>query len=232
MRQYRKHGQSSASNIWASVGRYGHTKVFLARILEGIMFLIQVWCLGQDLCTGDAHNPTSCRVYCLVATTNRPVYQVSRNFTEYRTNRLRRSECNLASSARPRVYCFMAWQPLKITTPKTPKERRFCPFFPESVEDEQHFLVTWPVYQTPRNSMLEVFLNENPHFSQITPQQKFLKLMTPDNAQLAAKTVHNLFETRSFLINKPKRTTWSTLIMHGFVWIGIAYFYLYYCYCV
>ena len=94
---------------------------------------------------------------------------------------------------------------LRHTTPKTPKERRFCPFCPESVEDEAHFLITCPVYHTPRESMLEVFLNENPLFYQKTPKQKFLELMTPENAQFAAKTVHNLFEIRNFLINKPKR---------------------------
>ena len=59
---------------------------------------------------------------------------------------------------------------LRHTNPKTPKERRFRPFFPESVEDEQHFLVTCRIYQTPRNNMLEPFLDENPDFSQKTPK--------------------------------------------------------------
>ena len=95
---------------------------------------------------------------------------------------------------------------LRHTTPITPKERRFCPFCPESVEDEQHFLITCPVYQAPRNSMLGVFLSDNPIFSQKTPKEKFLELMTPENAPFAAKAVHNFFEIRNFLINKPKRT--------------------------
>ena len=55
--------------------------------------------------------------------------------------------------------------------------------------------------------MPERFLSENIDFSKKKrPKQKFLELMTLENAQFTAKTVHNLFEIRSFLVNKPKRT--------------------------
>ena len=91
------------------------------------------------------------------------------------------------------------------TTPKTPKELRFCPFCPDKVEDEVHFLLGCPVYHVPRDEMMGVILKENPLFLQDTRKKQFVGLMAPVNARLVAKTVQNLFEIRTFLINKPKQ---------------------------
>ena len=93
------------------------------------------------------------------------------------------------------------------TTPKTPKDQRFCPFCPKMVEDEMHFLLECPVYQTPRVEMTETIMKENPLFEPKPPNEKFIELMSPENTHIVAKIVHNFFEIRSFLINKPKRTT-------------------------
>ena len=96
---------------------------------------------------------------------------------------------------------------MRHTTPKTPKEERFCPFCPSVVEDEVHFLLECPVYSHPRMEMIKKVVTKNPYFIHKSIKQKFTELMTPQNAQFVAKTVHIFFEIRSFLFNKPRRTT-------------------------
>ena len=88
------------------------------------------------------------------------------------------------------------------TSPKTPKEERFCPFCPTKVEDEKHFLLECPTYLIPRNVLIENIVKDNPNF--ISQKSKFLQLMSPENAYMVAKTIHNLFEIRNFIINKPR----------------------------
>ena len=75
------------------------------------------------------------------------------------------------------------------------------------VEDEMHFLLECPVYQIPRIKMTETIMKENPLFEPKPHNEKFIELMSPENTHIVAKIVHNFFEIRSFLINKPKRTT-------------------------
>ena len=95
---------------------------------------------------------------------------------------------------------------LRHTTPKTPKEERFCPFCPNVVEDEVHFLVDCPVYSPPRNDdMTNYMLHKNPFFHLKSSKEKFFALMTPENAQFVSKIVHNFFDIRSFLVNTPRR---------------------------
>ena len=93
---------------------------------------------------------------------------------------------------------------LRHTTPKTPKEEIFCPFCPTVVEDEVHFLVGCPIYVYPREEMI---LHKTPLFNLKSPKQKFLYLMAPENAQFVAKAIHNFFEIRNFLVDKPRRPT-------------------------
>ena len=88
------------------------------------------------------------------------------------------------------------------TSPKTPIEERVCPFCPNKVEDEMHFLLDCPAYHIPRSQMM-MSIGHDPTLN--TPKEHFLTLMTPENAQLVAKTVYQLFEIRNFLINKPRR---------------------------
>ena len=96
---------------------------------------------------------------------------------------------------------------LRHTTPETPKEERFCPFCPTVVEDEVHFLIDCPIYAYPRDEMIKSILYKTPLFNLKSPKQKFLHLMTPENAQSVAKSIQNFFEIRNFLIDKPRRPT-------------------------
>ena len=92
---------------------------------------------------------------------------------------------------------------LRHTTPKTPKEQRFCPFCPKEVEDEVHFLIQCPTYQFPRFDMVQNI--DKAHLFSQTPKEQFIELMNHENAQIVTKTVNKLFELRDFLVNKPKR---------------------------
>ena len=94
---------------------------------------------------------------------------------------------------------------LRHTTPKTPKEERYCPFCPTTVEDEVHFLLHCPIYSLPRNDMLNKHIQKSPLFHEKSSKQKFIELMSPENAHLVAKLVHNLFEIRSFPVKKNRR---------------------------
>ena len=89
-------------------------------------------------------------------------------------------------------------------SPKTPKDKRFCPFCPDKVEDEIHFLLECRTYNIPRNELMNNL--ENPPAPPLAVQDKFKEIMSPQNAQFVAKTVDILFEIRNFLVYKPKRT--------------------------
>ena len=91
------------------------------------------------------------------------------------------------------------------TTPKTPKELRFCPFCPNNVEDEVHFLLSCPVYRIPRRDMINTMTKENPSFFEDNKENQFIELMKPENAQFMSKVVQNLFDIRQYLSEKPKR---------------------------
>ena len=91
------------------------------------------------------------------------------------------------------------------TVPKTPKEHRFCPFCPNKVEDEVHFLFDCPTYKVPRGEIITGMEKGNPAFLEHTQQEQFITFMNTDNVQLIAEFVHNLVEIRNFLTTKPKR---------------------------
>ena len=100
-----------------------------------------------------------------------------------------------------RVLCI---EKGRHVSPKTPKDKRFCPFCPNKVEDEIHFLLECPTYNIPRNELMNNI--ENPLALPVPIQDKFKEIMSPKNAQFVAKTVDTLFQIRNFLVNKPRRT--------------------------
>ena len=88
-------------------------------------------------------------------------------------------------------------------SPKTPKEQRFCPFCPDKVEDEIHFLLECPTYEISRNELMNNI--DTPLLPSLSIQDKFKEIMSPKNAQFVAKTVYVIFEIRNFLLRKPRR---------------------------
>ena len=93
----------------------------------------------------------------------------------------------------------------RYTTPKTPKEQRFCNFCPDQVEDELHFLLTCPVYRIPRLEMMNAMTHVRTSFRTDSRREQFIELMKNENAHLVSKTIQNLFEIRKFLLSSPKR---------------------------
>ena len=61
---------------------------------------------------------------------------------------------------------------------KIPLANRSCPFCPEYVEDEIHFITNCKLYKDTRNPMLEKCINLKPNFPYYTDQQKFIFIMT------------------------------------------------------
>ena len=65
---------------------------------------------------------------------------------------------------------------LKIETGRhnnIPKELRFCPFCPNSIESEIHFLIECHTYKTLRHEMLQQITNHKPSFEYYTQTEKF-----------------------------------------------------------
>ena len=79
-----------------------------------------------------------------------------------------------------------------------PKELRFCLFCPNKVEDEVHFILECQCYSN--------FRTQTWHYTEQNKLNRFKALMTSKNLlQEVARFVEFAFDTRSFLINKPKR---------------------------
>ena len=81
-----------------------------------------------------------------------------------------------------------------------PKEARFCPFCPNQVETEIHFLIECRVYKTFRTDLLQSIISRNPSFSFYTPTGKFKYLLSYEFSSVTAKYIHNCMELRKFLI--------------------------------
>ena len=93
----------------------------------------------------------------------------------------------------------------RYTTPKTPKEQRFCPFCPDQVEDELHFLLTCPVYRIPRIEMIDAMTHVKTSFRTDSREKQFIELMKTENAHLVSKIIQNFFEIRQFFVSSPRR---------------------------
>ena len=84
------------------------------------------------------------------------------------------------------------------------KEARFCPFCPNSIENEVHFLLTCPAYKSQRVKLLLETMNEIPGFIYLSMNSKFKELMVTSNLHVC-KYVSNCTELREYLLSKHKR---------------------------
>ena len=81
---------------------------------------------------------------------------------------------------------------------------RFCPFCPESVEDEVHFLFSCPTYRPQRLTFLTPITNLMHNFSLLSDDQKLEYVMSYMDQNLC-NFISNSMNVREFLVNKPKR---------------------------
>ena len=84
------------------------------------------------------------------------------------------------------------------------KEERFCPFCPQKVENEFHFLLECSVYKHQRELLIDPITNIYPGFVYLPNDLKIEFLMAIMEPNLC-NYIANCSDIRSFLESKPKR---------------------------
>ena len=116
------------------------------------------------------------------------------------------------------------------------KNRRYCPFCPESVKNEYHFLFVCPTYKGQRDIFLDPLVRRNPYFYNLDEAQKIEFIMSKVDYDLCY-FIGNSFEIRKFLIDRPKRNEWTqekktdtTHFALWAFWIGLGTQFILSCY--
>jgi hypothetical protein len=87
----------------------------------------------------------------------------------------------------------------------TPKELRYCPFCPNIVENEKHFMFTCPSYTHLRKRYLEPVCNSIPSF-QYLPHDAKLQALLSSLEKGTCKFIASSMDLRRFLTSRPKNT--------------------------
>ena len=87
---------------------------------------------------------------------------------------------------------------------KIDAEQRFCPFCPNAVEDEFHFLLYCPTYDIQRSAFLDPITSIIHNFSLLPDSQKFELVMSHMDPDLCS-FISNSMDVREFLVNNPRR---------------------------
>ena len=85
----------------------------------------------------------------------------------------------------------------------THKDQRFCPFCPQAVENELHFMFTCPIYSHLRVRYLQTITNNIRSFEYLPHDRKMQILLTVMD-QGTCKFIASSLELREFLASKPK----------------------------
>ena len=86
-----------------------------------------------------------------------------------------------------------------------PKELRFCPFCPNSIESETHFLLDCCAYKTRRNTIIKQVMKQHPAFTYYSQIDKFQCLFSEEMIHFTSRYIYDSFEIRTFLLASPKR---------------------------
>ena len=89
----------------------------------------------------------------------------------------------------------------------TDKELRFCPFCPNQIETETHFLIECKSYNEPRQYLLQTMTDIRPSFTYYTVTEKFIHILSDEFAPLTANFTHNCFSIREFLLASHRNST-------------------------
>ena len=87
---------------------------------------------------------------------------------------------------------------------KIPANERFCPFCPQKIENEIHFLFYCPSYRIQRSTYLNPITDALHNFSFLPDHQK-LELLFSDMDHNVCTFISKSMEVREFLIDRPKR---------------------------
>ena len=85
------------------------------------------------------------------------------------------------------------------------KSQRFCPFCPNTIEDERHFLLQCPVYDVFRNELFSEAKQEKANILQMDSSDKFITILTnPTIVPKTAPCLNRMFYCREFLLRRHK----------------------------
>ena len=85
------------------------------------------------------------------------------------------------------------------------KSQRFCPFCPNTIEDERHFLLQCPVYDVFRNELFSEAKQEKANILQMDSSDKFITILTnPTIVPKTAPCLNRMFYSREFLLRRHK----------------------------
>ena len=85
-----------------------------------------------------------------------------------------------------------------------PKEARFCPFCPEQVENEFHFMFSCPTYKHIRTRFLEPIYNSCRSFQYLPHDAKFEILLSNPELE-TCKYIALSSDLRNFLSSNPRQ---------------------------
>ena len=88
--------------------------------------------------------------------------------------------------------------------PKIPKELRFCPFCPNKVEDEKHFLLECPTYKHIRSDLYNEAKNIFPTITNQPYSYRFRTLMKESLVFPVSTFIYRAMEVREFLLIRPR----------------------------
>ena len=85
------------------------------------------------------------------------------------------------------------------------KDERFCPFCPNLIETEQHFLLDCNTLTPLRKALISEIKNIVPFFEQIQDNEKILILLSNEKvADNVGNYIQEALRCRTFLLNKHK----------------------------
>ena len=85
------------------------------------------------------------------------------------------------------------------------KSQRFCPFCPNTIETEHHFLLYCKTYTIGRDNLFGKLAHTVPQFNALSEKEKFAELMTNEaGIPKTADFISSSFDIREFLTNKHK----------------------------
>ena len=85
----------------------------------------------------------------------------------------------------------------------TAQEERFCPFCPQAVEHESHFMFTCPTYSHLRERYLKPVTNDIRSFHYL-PHDRRMQMLLSSMEQGTCKFIASSLDLRKFLVSKPK----------------------------
>ena len=85
----------------------------------------------------------------------------------------------------------------------TPRDERFCPFCPQVIENEFHFMFVCPIYSGLRTRYLSPITTSIQNF-QFLPHDAKLQILLTNTEQGVAKYIATSMELRQFLVSKPR----------------------------